>query len=222
LNDPAATILAFDCSGGACSAAVTRGVDVLAERFVAMTRGHAEALLPQIEAVMAEARLGFSAIDAIATTIGPGSFTGLRIGLAAARGLALAARLPIIALTAFEAYQAQAQLTDNRALAVAIDSRRGSIFLQVFDAAGEPLAAPASVEPGALAAALPLGDLLVVGDGTEAFQAIGRPDMALRPLLIKARYVAAAAALAGPAIRARPPSPLYLRPPDVTLPDGAP
>src|SRR6266853_3397229 len=120
-------VLAFDSSAAACSAAVRDGDGgLLAHRFESLARGHAERLMPMLRAVMAEAGLAFAALDLIAVTTGPGSFTGIRVGLAAARGLALASGLPILGVTAFEAL-AQAVSPVERAglgLLVAIDSRR--------------------------------------------------------------------------------------------------
>jgi tRNA threonylcarbamoyladenosine biosynthesis protein TsaB len=218
-----ACLLALDCSGASASAAVGRRGVVEAERFAAMERGQAEAILPQVEQVMVEAGLRFGAIDALVTTIGPGSFTGLRIGLAAARGLALALGRPIIALTAFEAFVAglPADLRGFERIVVAIDSRRGPVFAQTFDAGGTALDRPESVEPEALPVWLPPGRLLVVGDGTAAFQGIEGDRIALRPGRIRAGDLIRAARSAGADILARAPVPLYLRAPDVS-PPGAP
>ena len=98
-------ILAIDTALEACAAAVldtAQGI-VLARESIAMTRGHAEALMPLIERVMVKSDGGFAALDRIAVTVGPGSFTGLRVGIAAARGLALAAGKPAIGLTTLAA-----------------------------------------------------------------------------------------------------------------------
>src|SRR5450432_1394851 len=98
------TILALDTSGAACSVALRDGAGrLLAHRFEALARGHAERLMPMLREVMAEADVDFAALALIAVTTGPGSFTGIRVGLAAARGLALASGLPILGITAFEA-----------------------------------------------------------------------------------------------------------------------
>src|ERR1700722_1846694 len=139
MGDPAvngrlAHILAFDCSGGACSTAIWSNGRLASERFQAMERGHAEALMPQIRATLDEAGLEPTELDAIANTVGPGSVTGIRIGLAAAKGLALAADLEILAFTSFEAVLAglDDERCRGRSVAVVIDSRRGPVFAQLF------------------------------------------------------------------------------------------
>src|SRR5215467_10709212 len=96
-------VLAFDCSGASCSAAVLIDDRPAAQRFAPMERGHAETLLPMIETVLREAGLTPAMLDLLAVTVGPGSFTGLRIGLAAGRGLALARALPAIGVPSFDA-----------------------------------------------------------------------------------------------------------------------
>ena len=104
-------ILAFDTATSACSAALWEDGRVGARRFETMTRGHAEALVPMIADVMDEAGTNFPRLDLIAVTVGPGAFTGLRIGLAAARGMALAAAVPCLGgLTDDEALDISATL----------------------------------------------------------------------------------------------------------------
>jgi tRNA threonylcarbamoyladenosine biosynthesis protein TsaB len=216
-------ILAFDCSGAACSAAIRIDSVLVAERFAAMDRGQAEVLLPQIEAVLGDAGIGFPDLDVIATTTGPGSFTGLRIGLAAARGLALAAGKPLLALTGFEALLAG--LTEEnligRKVAVAIDSRRGPVFAQMFEfavAGWAPLAPPTSLEPDAFDAWLPPEPMLILADPGAAAPP-ERPGLAVKRSAIQAGDIARVAAALGPAGIGRLAAvPLYLRPPDVTMP----
>src|SRR5262252_9931815 len=108
-------VLAIDTALEACSAAVLdsdRG-DIIASETMAMARGHAEALMPLIARVMDLADVEFAALDRIAVTTGPGSFTGLRVGISAARGLALAASKPAVGLTTLSAYAA-AIVSQNR------------------------------------------------------------------------------------------------------------
>lgn len=218
-------LLAFDCSGASCSAAVLIDGIIRAERFAAMERGQAEALLPMIQAVMAEAEADWTGLDAIVTTVGPGSFTGVRLGLSAARGLALAADKPLLAVTAFEAVAAGLAPAEQP-IAIVIDSRRGPVFAQRFDSSLQPVGEPAQLEPEAVAAWLGTGPWHIAGDGVAnlAGQAFA-PDVRLdaEPRRIQAADLARAAAAPGRAVSDRPPAhPLYLRPPDVSLPKARP
>src|SRR3974390_2816555 len=101
-------VLAIDTAPSACSAAGahTGQAALLAREQLAMARGQAEALMPLIERVMVEADIGFTSLDRIAVTTGPGSFTGLRVGISAARGLALATGKPAIGLTTLATFAA--------------------------------------------------------------------------------------------------------------------
>lgn len=215
------SLLAFDSAGSACSAAVWRDGAVAAARFEPMARGQSERLVPMIEEVMAEAGLAYDALDAIAVTRGPGGFTGVRIGLATARGLALASGRPVIGLTGFEAVAAAVDPGERRGrpLAVLLDAKRREVYLQVFDAALSPLAAPCAVDPADLAAALPPGPLLFAGDGLGVLGPLAE-DQALSTVrqAEAARFLPFAATRPLPPAGAPPPQPLYLRAPDVTLP----
>ena len=217
-------MLAFDTSGAACSAAVLRDGAVAARRFAAMARGQAEALMPMIDAVLAEAGTTVEALDLVAVTTGPGAFTGLRIGLAAARGLALAADLPLLGITSFAAVAAEATPAGaGRTLVVALDSKRREFYLQAF--AGEtPQGEGALVAPEDVAAFLPPGPLLLAGDAAPALARLpalagrglalaegpGLPDPAVVARLAARRWQ--------PGMRPPLPRPLYLRPPDTTTP----
>ena len=98
-------ILAIDTALDACAAAVldTETATLIAQESQAMKRGHAEALMPLIGRVITQSGIGFESLDRIAVTTGPGSFTGLRVGLSAARGLGLAARKPVVGVTTLTA-----------------------------------------------------------------------------------------------------------------------
>jgi len=217
-----ATILAFDSSGVAVSAALCRGGAVLAARREPMERGHGERLLPLLKAVMAEAGLGFDALDAIAVAVGPGRFTGLRIGVAAARGLALATGKPAIGIGSFEAAAAAVEEPERSSILVVIDSRREELFAQLFDRAGEAMGAPLVAKPEAIAAMLPAGALLVTGDGALLMeQALaGRGDARLRAAALRPEILAQLAEAALRQGGAEPARPIYLRAPDAKLPAG--
>ena len=96
-------VLAFDTSAAHCAAALVRGPAVLAARHEPMDRGQAERLLPMLEELMAEAGTGWTALDGIGVVTGPGNFTGVRLAVAAARGLALGLGIPAVGVSIFEA-----------------------------------------------------------------------------------------------------------------------
>src|SRR5438128_6462839 len=126
-------VLALDSAGSACSAVVAAGDTVLAADHIASLHGQAEALMPMVDAAMRKAGLPPAAIDLIAATVGPGSFTGIRVGLAAARGIALAANAPLIGVSSFEAVAAMSgepSRIHSCFLLVALESRREDLFVQ--------------------------------------------------------------------------------------------
>jgi tRNA threonylcarbamoyladenosine biosynthesis protein TsaB len=212
-------VLAFDTAGSACSVAVARDDQVLAEEHRAMRHGHAEALLPMIGRVMQEAGLSPSDLGLVAVTVGPGGFTGIRAGLAAAHGLALASVARLVGVTSFAAVAAQVPAADTRLL-VALDSRRADFYVQLFDRFGDPEAEPAAIAPEHLAAWVGDGPICVAGDAATAVAAVlcerrqtdifprSGPD-ALGVLAAVRRWPERA----DPDARA-----LYLRPPDVSFP----
>jgi tRNA threonylcarbamoyladenosine biosynthesis protein TsaB len=207
-------ILALDSSGAACSVALWADGGIAAHRFEPMQRGQAERLMPMVVAAMAEARRGFAELDLIAVCVGPGSFTGLRVGLATARGLALAGATPAGGVTAFDAaLESVTARPAGKTIAVAIDSRRGDLFVQFFDSSRRPLGGPAILAPPALRLAAPGLPLLVAGDGA----ALARPHLAADDEIaggsagpVDARFIAQLAARRGGA-GLLPPVPLYLR-----------
>src|ERR1051325_112446 len=138
-------VLAIDTALGACAAAVldtTAGAVALHES-APMQRGHAEALVPLVARVMQRAGMSFADIDRIAVTTGPVSFTGLRVGIAAARGLALAAGKPAVGITTLAAYAAPfIAADDSLPVVAAIDARHDHVYLQVFGPAGRTLVSP--------------------------------------------------------------------------------
>lgn len=224
-------LLAFDTAMDACTVALAEGGALVAARQEAMRRGQAEALAPMIEALTAEAGWRPDQLDGIGVSIGPGAFTGIRIGIAAARGLGLALDRPVVGIATTAAIAA-AQPPAAGPLLVAIETKRADLYLAL---AGEGLdPAPIAAAPEDLAAWLaerlgrtPEG-LRLAGDALEragaaldaagiAWIRAGGPDLPSPEALIRLSE----AALADCAARGRrppAPSPLYLRPPDATPP----
>src|SRR5262245_51324118 len=138
-------VLAIDTALEACSVAVldTAHADTRVQESLPMQRGHAEALMPLIERMLNRAQLDASALDRIAVTIGPGSFTGLRVGIAAARGIALASGKPAVGLSTLAAFAAPLIAADDTLpVVVAIDARHDHVYLQVFGPGGRTVVAP--------------------------------------------------------------------------------
>ncbi|ABS65211.1 peptidase M22 glycoprotease [Parvibaculum lavamentivorans DS-1] len=221
-------VLALDTAQGALSAAIRDGEGELASIFELRTRGHAEALLPALETLMAEAALGFSDLDALAVTVGPGTFTGLRVGLAAARGLALALGLPLVGVTTLEAIAEPAEAKPEEIIVSSFDARRNEVYLQAFSSLHVSLAGPQLVGLDDVAAHLPAGPLVLVGTGAQLLAECLKGRAGLR--LSDARPQPDAAAVARIAMARleaegleafrTAPHPLYLRAPDAKLPGG--
>ena len=128
-------ILAVDTALGACSAALLEDDRVISRRWAAMERGHAEALAPMVNEVMREANLAFQALDRLAVTVGPGTFTGQRVGLAFMRGLRVALSRPLLGVTSLAAMAEQARTEASASCAAAIhDARRGEVYVEVLGA----------------------------------------------------------------------------------------
>ncbi|MCG8696389.1 MAG: tRNA (adenosine(37)-N6)-threonylcarbamoyltransferase complex dimerization subunit type 1 TsaB [Minwuiales bacterium] len=214
-------VLGLDTTLGACSVGIIDGDRLLARRFEPMARGHAEALMPMVEAARREAGLDFADLDLLAATVGPGTFTGVRVGLAAARGLALASGLPLAGVTTLEAIAASvtAPPPDAASILVAIDARRAELYCQAFTLDRTPLTEPRVVAPARAADDLPDGVPLVVGSGAALVQrAVERPvalvqdGAAVEPDAAVVARIAAGRGL--PPSDAPPVEPLYLRAPD--------
>jgi tRNA threonylcarbamoyladenosine biosynthesis protein TsaB len=178
---------------------------------------------------MADAGADFADLDLIAVTVGPGAFTGIRIGLAAARAMALSAALPIVGVTTLEAV-AHAQDALAGPLLVALDTKREDVYVQLFDAERTALSEPRAAMPGDVGALLPEGPLAIAGDAAETvIAALGAKSGGLSrlqgPDIPDAAVVAEIAASRGEVSALKqelsPPAPLYLRPPDATPPAAA-
>jgi tRNA threonylcarbamoyladenosine biosynthesis protein TsaB len=212
-------VLAIDTALEACAAAV---LDTehgrMATESLPMLRGHAEALMPLIQRVMQQADMPFTSLDRVAVTTGPGSFTGLRVGIAAARGIALAATKPAFGLTTLAAYAAPYIAADDKtAVAVAIDARHQHVYLQVFGAGGRTLVAPRIASAADAARVSAVGAVRLVGTGAkmvaDAWPSREAPpavvDDLRAPDIVWVGRLAVAATDNGGG-----PKPLYLRAPD--------
>ncbi len=210
-------VLAIDTCLAACSAAVADGERVLASASEPMERGHQERLGPLVRETMLAAGVAFDRLDRIGVTVGPGSFTGLRVGLSFAKGLGFALGRPVAGIGTLEALAASADRGGLRI--VAVDAKRGQLWIQAFNE-GEPLMAPDALEPGEAAARVAElwsgGAATLIGSGAGL---LGEAAPGARVETLAAPDPAAVARLA----QARrdpiaPPRPLYLRAPDARLP----
>ncbi|MSP42786.1 MAG: tRNA (adenosine(37)-N6)-threonylcarbamoyltransferase complex dimerization subunit type 1 TsaB [Alphaproteobacteria bacterium] len=214
-------ILALDTCLAACSAAIWQGGRVLAHQWRAMQRGHAEALLPMLEEVRAAAGFEYSDFDRLAVSIGPGSFAGVRVGLAAARGICVARGLPLVGVNTLEVMAAAVDAATP--FGVAIDARNHQVYFQAF-AGGAALSPPAILSLSEAAAYLRGTDSVrrLAGDGAAAIAAVCpfNVEVIQGDLLPDAAHLAGIAALR----RTEDPvtvSPLYLRAPDAKMPGTA-
>jgi tRNA threonylcarbamoyladenosine biosynthesis protein TsaB len=192
-----------------------------------MVTGHAERLMPMIEGVMSEARMSFSELDRIAIANGPGTFTGARIAVSAARALSLATGAAIVSVTSLElmAMNPAASLRGARTIAIATDARRGEVYFQQFDARSlAPIAPPRAHSITNAVAALRDGATVVAGSGAEAIvsvaQAAGRSVTAILPHLMPEAIDMLFVAAERPSVANV--APLYLRPPDAKPPAPSP
>ncbi len=167
-------VLAIDTALAACSAAVldTEFGSVVASESLPMIRGHAEALMPLLQRVMDKAGLTFPDIDRVAVTTGPGSFTGLRVGIAAARGISLAADKPAVGLSTLSVYAAPHVAANDRfPVVAAIDARHAQVYLQMFCPGGRTLTAPRLAPLREAVHAAAAAPSCIVGSAAEAVAA---------------------------------------------------
>ncbi len=230
-------ILGLDTATTGCSVAVEIDGETAARQSEEMAKGQAERLNPMIGDVMDQAGMSFDGLDAVGVTIGPGAFTGLRIGLAAARAIGFAVALPVIGITTFAALARAVPRTERsgRTLVIAVNGKRREVFFQTLDEHGNTLSEPGALDPATVPDSLPPGPVLIAGDGgpalVHALEGCGEagegPEKRIRFSAAMAPPDAAhVAALAAQALAGAdsshlfaPPRPLYIRPPDARLPD---
>lgn len=220
-------ILAIDTALGACSACVVDSSDMqpLAREQVAMDRGHAEALMPMIERVMNAVEGGFSSLDRVAVTIGPGSYTGLRVGISAARAIALAANIPAVGISTLAATAAPLVGRESgRVIAAALDARHGQVWFQALNSDGKQLVSIRQVNHRDAARTIGSGPVSLVGSAALAVAneawSIGLDAVVLDDARAPdVAWVARLGMIADP-LNA-PPRPLYLKEPETTPQDRA-
>ena len=217
-------ILAIDTALDACAAAIldTDAGKLIAQESLAMKRGHAEALMPLIARVIKQAGIAFAALDRIAVTTGPGSFTGLRVGLSAARGIALAANKPVVGLTTLTAYAAPIVSQNSEPPVIsAIDARHDQVYFQVVSGNGSSLIRPRVGPIEEALGAARFGAPHLVGNAARIV-ADRWPADAPPPFKVEAQaapdiaWVAWLGAAVSP--NTAPARPFYLRAPDAKLP----
>jgi tRNA threonylcarbamoyladenosine biosynthesis protein TsaB len=207
-------VLALDTAGVDCAAAVydSSRDRVLAEITETIGKGHAEHLIALIDRVLEKAGIDLKTVERIAVTIGPGSFTGIRVGVAAGRGFALALGIPAVGVTTLAVIAAaHRHQAAGRPVLVAMDAKRGEVYLQMFGADGVSGSQPEAMlieDAQALAATF---DGLVVGSAAPLL----RGDIAdAADTMTNVFPIAAVAQLGAGMAASDKPKPLYLRGPD--------
>ncbi len=213
-------VLAIDTALAACSAAVldTAHGRIVASESLPMYRGHAEALIPLVDRVMKASGMVFRELDRVVVTTGPGSFTGLRVGISAARGLGLANKLPVVGVSTLSAYAAPyLGVDDISPVVAAIDARHEQVYLQVFAPGGQTLIGPRLAPLSEAVRAASDAAARIVGSAAQAV-AEGLAETAPMPITVDARdapdigWVAQIGAVVPEA--SAPAKPQYLRAPD--------
>jgi tRNA threonylcarbamoyladenosine biosynthesis protein TsaB len=211
-------VLALDCATSACSAALWHDGQIMARRYAEMARGQSEALVPMIAQCLDQAAIELARVDLLAVTVGPGAFTGIRIGLATARALALATGKPLAGIASPLAVAAGVPRQDRTILSV-LDSRREELWVQAFGPDLEPLGETLALAPAEIAARWANQPTVVAGDGGPlVLPLLPLAAPADAPQAADAATVAALAARLWPQGRTLSPEPLYMRPADVTMP----
>lgn len=209
------SVLVIDTAGPFCAAAVKRGDGTVFEQAERIGRGHAERLAPMVREVLAEAGIAPTALDRIGVATGPGSFAGTRVGVAFARGLALATGAQAIGISSLAGWARAADRDRAHTIAVLHDAKRAELIWQVFTQ-GEPVTGlERGSEEEARSALIEYGDVHMTGSGA-AMLGADPAHFSDRPPLEALLALTAEAPDTAP-----PPAPIYARPPDAKLPGGA-
>jgi tRNA threonylcarbamoyl adenosine modification protein YeaZ len=226
-------ILALDTALPAVCACVLESgeTEPLAMESLPMERGHAEALLPLIERVMAQVEGGFPSLDRVAVTVGPGSFTGIRVAISAARGFGVALNIPVVGVSTLGAFAAPLVLAPKPAqkpgspfpaiIVSAIDARHGQVYVQACSEGGAMLLAPTVLPLGEVVDRLPPGPLRITGSAASllaiaAWSSHRAAEVEGEIIAPSIAFVARLGMIADP--DQAPPRPLYIKAPDAKPP----
>jgi tRNA threonylcarbamoyladenosine biosynthesis protein TsaB len=220
-------LLALESASSACSVAVCDDAGAVLGRSGADGTGQADRLVELIDRALGAAEVRYQDLDVIAVNHGPGSFTGVRAGVAAARALALALARPVIAVNALEALAAAVGAQASGTIVAALDARRGQVYVQMFDHRLAALGAPSALAPEEVRLDAAAAPVHLVGSGAALLGARLAEAPPVLAASVEADAVAVARrALARLAAGERPSAgravrPLYLRPPDARLPESS-
>ena len=213
-------VLALDTALSGCNVALLKG-GLEGACYIdrqAMARGQSEVLVPMVQGVLSQGALAFSDLDLIVTTVGPGAFTGLRIGLSTARGFAVALGIPLVGLTTLEVLAQQYE--GDQPCAIILETKRDDFYVQVFGKEKKPLTEHAVLDREAVSALLQeYKGVVLAGDATERFmeqetedyiviRGINAPDPVVMARLALVRFQEGSG---------REAVPLYLRGADVSV-----
>ncbi len=212
------TILALDTSFGACSAAILREDGQMFGAYEEMARGHAEALIPMVGAVMRNAGIVFADIDRIGATTGPGSFTGVRIAISAALGFAMACGAQTAGATSLAVMARAVELDGlwretDAPLAVCVDARRDEVYAAIFGS-GADMETPRVLSLADAAQRIPQGATIAGTGAARVIEESGRSDLLKIAPDLQPHAAALADLVASGKVAVGPLRPLYLRAPD--------
>ena len=218
-------VLAFDTTSSFCSVTIWQNHQILAEEKKIIDRGHAEVLVPMMESVLVKAGSDYKDLNLLAVTVGPGAFTGIRIGLATARSLALVCKIPLIGITNFEALVHGISKRERQGckVLVVLETKRSDFYVCLYDENLSALMKPKTVEGPELVSLVQRSPVLLAGDAIDRALTFLR---LLDPRIVKSSSgicvnPATIAELAFGIIKTgvviEKPVPFYLKPPDVSL-----
>ena len=210
-------VLALDTALASCSVCLfdSERDKVVASESAMLGRGHAEALLPMVERVVAKLDAGWQGIGRFGVVVGPGSYTGLRVGISAARAAALATGRPAVGITTFAAFAAPlVAVSEGVAIAVAIDAKHGNVFFQIFSPEGRAAGEPAALSLELAVERIGGEPLHLAGSGASLLQAaLSRVGRAAKSVIVEAApdIVSVAKLTVSAHPRMAPADPLYIK-----------